>query len=280
VSSDRVAAILIGVVLTLFNLPRCWLSTCLIIPLMLYGLLPRRGVKVDSKVIRIVGRVIGCLTLAFSFLLVVCLLMVNAPPWVVSMFSILFITPSLSLTLYSFELGVIPQLNPKASACIRVLVVAFVILALGFSLLVAYIDVALSPGFLTGWYEIEWPTRAGHTKVTLPGWAIISLTLALSIFLLALGFIALVKFKHIAEEAEDTLQPGWVRGRSKIGQILILAFAALLIGLGPFIYMESGVFLAGFMITAFGAYLTLLIVDLPTLQSVYKELKATLKLSK
>jgi len=269
--SYRVAAVLIGVVTALFILPRCWYLIGIIVPLMLYGLLPRRDVRVGLKVVRIIGRVVGCLMLVLSSLFIVFLMMDGAPIQVTLIFLTFFFIPSLSLTLYGFELGIIPQPNPVISARFRALIVALATLALGLSILIGYTCIILEDiKFLFSWHRFG--------EVNLPGWVIVCFGLAISLFLLIIGIISVARYRWIAENIPRIEQN---RGQLKIGQrvsqILMLFFGVLLIGVGPFIYMESGVFLAGFTVLTLGVYLTLLAVDSPALQATYNEVKAFIK---
>jgi len=52
----------------------------------------------------------------------------------------------------------------------------------------------------------------------------------------------------------------------------------LLIGIGPFIYLKSGDFLAGILTSFLGVYFTLLIVDQPALKATYDEFKTILRI--
>ena len=79
-----------------------------------------------------------------SPLLLAGLLMSNAPLWVVLASLMIFLIPSAALTLYGFEIGVEPRSGVKAVACMRVLIVALIPLALGLGIIAAYADIMLS----------------------------------------------------------------------------------------------------------------------------------------
>ena len=273
-SSDRLAATLIGLALML-NFSLYPSIAAFVIPLLVYGLFPRRGVRMSSKVIKVASKAVGCSVLAFSILLLAGLLMVSAPSWVVIMFLVVLLIPSVALTLYGFEIGVVPRFSAKVAAYVRASIVALVTLVLGLGTIMAYVDLILSDiGFLSKVHEVG----IGAAKATLPGWVLALCGFALGSFLFALGAIALVCFRRVAERIKNSLRPAWIPSRSKAGQVFVLAFSALLIGVGPLIYLKSEVFLAGALPSFLGAYFTLLIVDQPALKATYKELRATLKL--
>ncbi|RLG59152.1 hypothetical protein DRN86_04675 [Candidatus Geothermarchaeota archaeon] len=273
-SSDRVAATLIGLALVL-NFPLCLFIAAFVILLLVYGLFPRRGVRVSSKVVKIASKVVGCSALALSLLLLAGLLIVSAPLSVMVMFLTVFLVPSAALTLYGFEIGVVPRFSTKVAAYIRASIVALVTLALGLGTIIAYVDLILSDvEFLSKIHEVG----IEAAKAMLPGWILALCDFALGSFLFALGAIALVCSKRVVEKIKNSPRPAWIPGRSKAGQVFVLAFSALLIGVGPFIYLKSKVFLAGALISFLGAYCTLLIVDQPALKATYKELRAILKL--
>jgi len=273
-SSDRVAATLIGLALTL-NFPLCSSSAALVIPLLVYGLFPRKGIRMSSRAVKVAGKTAGCSARVLSLLLLAGLLMVGAPPWVALMFLVIFLMPSIALTLYGFEIGVVPRSSVKVATYMRALIVALTTLALGLGTIVAYADLMLSDvEFLSEVHEV----RIGTAKIVLPGWILACTSFAFGSFLFAHGAIALVNSKRVVKRIEDSPRPAWIPNRSKTGQVLVLAFSALLIGVGPFISLKSGVFLAGVLTSLLGAYFTLLIVDQPALKVVYEELKASLRL--
>ena len=148
-------------------------------------------------------------------------------------------------------------------------------LALGLGIIAAYADLMLSGAeFLSEVHEV----RIGAVKIMLPDWILACASFAVGSFLFALGAIALVNFKRVAERIEGSPRPAWIPKYPKIGQVFVLAISALFIGVGPFIFLESGVFLAGAVTSLLGAYLTLLVVDQYALKAAYEELKAILRL--
>ena len=64
-SSDRVAAALTGLAL-MPCLPMCPSIAALAIPLLVYGLFPRKSVRIRSRAVRFVGKMVGCLALVLS----------------------------------------------------------------------------------------------------------------------------------------------------------------------------------------------------------------------
>ena len=102
-SSDRVAATFTGLALML-NFPLCLFFAALAIPLLVYGLFPRRGVRVRSRAVKVIGKTVGCFALALSLFLSAGLLMISAPLSVVLTFLVIFLIPSIALTLYGFEI--------------------------------------------------------------------------------------------------------------------------------------------------------------------------------
>ena len=273
-SSDRVATTLIGLAL-MPCFPLCPSTAALAIPFLVYGLFPRKGVRIRSRAVKVVGKAVGCLALALSFLLLAALLRVGAPSWIVLLFLVIFSIPSAALTLYGFEIGVVPCFSVKVAAYMRVLIVALIPLALGLGIIVAYADLMLSGTELLS--EVH-KVRMGATKIMLPGWILACVSFSIGSFLFVLGAIALVNFKRVVERIKSSPRPAWIPKRSKTSQVFVLAISALIIGVGPFIFLESGVFLAGAVTSLLGAYLTLLVVDQPALKVAYEELKAVLRL--
>lgn len=273
-SSDRVAAALTGLAL-MPCLPMCPSIAALAIPSLIYGLFPRKSVRIRSRAVRFVGKMVGCLALALSLLFLAGLLMADAPIWVVLASLMIFLIPSAALALYGFEKGVLPRFSVKAAAYMRVLIVALIPLALGLGIIAAYADIIFSGmEFLSGMHEV----RMGATKITLPGWILACASFSAGSFLFVLGAIALVKFRRVVERIEGSPRPAWIPKRSKAGQVFVLAISALILGVGPFIFLKSGVFLAGAVTSLLGAYLMLLIVDQQALRAVYEELMAFLRM--
>jgi len=269
-----VAAALTGLAL-MPCLPMCPSIAALAIPSLIYGLFPRKSVRIRSRAVRFVGKMFGCLTLALSLLLLAGLLMANAPLWVVLASLMIFLIPSAALALYGFEKGVLPRFSAKAAAYMRVLIVALIPLALGLGIIAAYADIILSGmELLSGMHEV----RMGATKITLPDWILACASFSAGSFLFALGAIALVKFRRVVERIEGSPRPAWIPKRSKASQVFVLAISALILGVGPFIFLKSGVFLAGAITSLLGAYLTLLVVDQPALKATYEELMVFLGL--
>jgi len=273
-SSDRVAATLIGLAL-MPCFPLCPSIAAFAISFIVYGLFPRRGVKIRSRAARLVGKTVGCLALALSLLLLAGLLMTDAPLWVAVASLMIFSMPSAALTLYGFEIGVVPRFSVKVAAYTRVLIVALIPLALGLGIIVAYADLMLSGmEFLSEMHEVG----MGATKIMLPGWILTCASFSVGSFLFVLGAIALVNFRRVVERIEGSPRPAWIPKRSKASQVFVLAISALIAGVGPFIFLKSGVFLAGAVTSLLGAYLTLLIVDQQALKAVYEELMAFLRM--
>ena len=273
-SSDRVAATLIGLAL-MPCLPLCSSIAALAIPSLIYGLFPRKSVRIRSRAVKFVGKMVGCLAFALSLLLLAGLLMVDAPLWVVLASLMIFLIPSAALALYGFEKGVVPCFSVKAAACMRVLIVALIPLALGLGIIAAYADIILSGmKLLSGMHEV----RMGATKITLPDWILACASFSAGSFLFVLGAIALINFKRVAKRIEGSPRPAWIPKRSKASQVFVLAISALIISVGPFIFLKSGVFLAGAVTSLLGAYLTLLVVDQPALKATYEELMVFLGL--
>jgi len=273
-SSDRVATTLIGLAL-MPCFPLCPSTAALAIPLIVYGLFPRKGVRIRSKAVRLLGKTVGCLALTLSLLLLAGLMMTSAPRWVVLASIVIFSIPSAALTLYGFEIGVILCFSVKVAVYMRVLIVALIPLALGLGIILAYADLMLSGmEFLSGIHEVG----MGATKIILPGWILACTSFLIGSFLFILGAIAIVNFKRVAKRIEGSPRPAWIPKRSKASQVFALAISALIIGVGPFIFLKSGVFLAGAITSLLGAYLTLLVVDQQTLKAACEELKTVLRL--
>jgi len=146
---------------------------------------------------------------------------------------------------------------------------------LGLGIIAAYADIMLSGmESLSGMHKVGMEAN----KITLPDWILACASFSAGSFLSVLGTIALVKFRRVVERIEDYPRPAWIPKRSKAGQIFVLAISALIVGVGPFIFLKSGVFLAGAVTSLLGAYLMLLIVDQQALKAVYEELMAFLRL--
>jgi len=88
-------------------------------------------------------------------------------------------------------------------------------------------------------------------------------------FSFVLGAISLVNFRRVAKRIEGSPRPAWIPKFSIAGQVFVLAISDLFISVGPFIFLENGVFLAGAVTSLLGAYLTLLFVDQPALKAAY-----------
>jgi len=120
--------------------------------------------------------------------------------------------------------------------------------------------------FLSGVHE----ARMGATKIMLPGWIHACVrALLIGSFSFVLGAISLVNFRRVAKRIEGSPRPAWIPKFSIARQVFVLAISDLFISVGPFIFLENGVFLAGAVTSLLGAYLTLLIVDQPALKAAY-----------
>ena len=267
VSSDRVAASFVGLTLVL-SIRKCWILGILSLLLLFYGLLPRER-KLSSRVLRVVCTGLGILLLVFVSLLLYGLVEVRAPAYVIVLLALL-LAPTTALTFYG--LGVeVPRvesfLGSRAVACIRVATIIVVMVTLGLGFIVSYaVIITGRPSSLAELHEV------GPYSMKLPGWAIASISMGLGVFLLVLGIGCMVRFKSIISRLQGFPRPDWAPG-SKIGQLVVLGFGALLVGVSPFIYFESGVLLAAGLVLALGVYFILLIVDSVALKIAYEELK-------
>ena len=122
-SSDRVVATLIGLALMSY-FPSCSYTPALVIPLLVYSLFPRKGVRMRSRAVKVVGKTVGCLALALSLLLLAGLLMAGAPMGCACISSDFFSIPSAALTLYGFEISTVSRFSVKVAVYMRVLIVA------------------------------------------------------------------------------------------------------------------------------------------------------------
>jgi len=59
----------------------------------------RKGIRISSRAVKVASKVSGCSALVLSLLLLAGLLMVSAPPVVVLTFLVIFLMPSVALTL-------------------------------------------------------------------------------------------------------------------------------------------------------------------------------------
>ena len=98
---------------------------------------------------------------------------------------------------------------------------------------------ALRAEFPSGVHEV----RRGATKIMLPSWILACMLFSVGSFLFVLGAMALVNFKRVAKRVEGSPRPAWIPKLSIAGQVFVLAISVLFIGVGPFIFLESGVFL-------------------------------------
>ena len=253
--------------------------------LLAYGLLPRRGVKMGSRAVRLAAGLSGLPLLALTLLFLVGLAVSSAPLQVALFLLAVAFTPSLALTLYGLERGVIPSLDARIVARVRVSAFSAITISAG-SLLTALIIAAVLADprrFLSelvswwGLYRLPLPSWA----IAIMGVAIIIMYAASGLLFLVLGAIALADFREVVEVVESSPW-SWIPRYSKTDQVLALAFSALLVWVGPFISMESWAkgFLAslsGVLVSSIGALLTALIADHPTGKAVYGRLRRRLK---
>ncbi len=273
-SLSRIASIIIGYSL-LFDIPLCPYISVVVIILLLYGFLPRKGIRIKSRLIRTIYRVFGSIVLAFSIFFTICLLIVGAPIPVVVLFIAFPLIPSLSLVLYGFEIGLVIVPSNRITSFIRLIVVSLTLLLLSLTIMISYSTIAITnPKFLTEVHEVG----VGFRKIALPGWIIMILSYSLGILLLIMGSITLIRFRYIATRIQKLPKPKLLPGYSKIGQIFVLIFSALLISTGIFVYLKTSIILAGLSITVLGIFMTLLITDISTLKAIYEEFKKLTKL--
>ena len=274
----RVAATLLGLALA-FDTMFCPYLAPIAILLLACGLLPRRGVKVGRRAVKLAAGLVGCPLLALTLLVLAGMAASGAPLSVATFFLAVALIPSLALALYGLGLGVVPSLGARAVARVRVAAFSATAISAGSLLAALLIALALAdPRFLSEVHVVHW----GLARLPLPGWAIFIVGVAPGLFFLVLGAIALADFREVVGAIEG-LPWSWIPRRSKAGQVFVLAFFALLVWVGPFISMRSlaeGVLasLAGVLVSSCGALVIVLIADHLTGKAVYERLRRRLRL--
>lgn len=276
VSVERCAAALAGFAL-LAAVPLAWPAAVPAVALVSCGLLPRRGVRVGSRLVRAACKLAGALLLALSLPVVPYVALDN--PLALPALLCTLVIPALAIALYGFEVGVVPRLGAKAAAYARALAAALALSVVGLAVIASYAETAVSdPAFLTERHKVTVPTLTGPREVEVPDWALFSAAVGLGLFLSAPGLVALARLEHFASSLEKVPGTGWFPGvGGKATQLFLLVVSASMIGVGPVIYSESGVLLAALGVSAFGAFLMLIAADLRALQTAYRELKAALR---